>query len=469
MTLKGQMRDLATGTRHLRPRTKVMLFLLTMAIGQAGCTSSRSSIRSIWDQVPTVRWTGRLLESETRAGVDAKGAEPAVAANVAVKVDSENEKSASDDTTTESPASKPVASRQGSWFEWPKEQIEPNHDRQSSSGELTTDSSRSDSAMERLNAALFGETRPRQALPEHSLTTLDERVQVDALLSEAKSLLEGGQFDQALAAAQKAKEVGDAAHLEYLPDEERPSDLVSRIEGHREAVRLNIDLKSEDFAGQSSIQDDTNRETAPDLQKETAETKDGRGLNRIRRDLSTLFRREKKAGSTENAPPAEKPLQTTSADGARSRKNSNSSVSDAREAIVMANRSVSLGPPEDSDPASFEVVPSDRVEVASESSLSIPPPLDDPDDDSPDEPEMATRTLSPNRSIRDADVASIPADFESVDSGTGFQDMNAPPSHRSRDDGATREPLREADWTIYYIVFGVATLYAVRCYRRGAT
>lgn len=462
----------------------MIVVLLCLSSGTGGCTSSRPTIRSIWEQVPTVRWTGRLLESETRAGDSSSPSEPVVAANVAVKIDSENSAGNTKESTPGGRSSK-TSSSDDSPHAHPLDHDSPANravtdSDQKSLFDLTSENDRSDSAMERLNSALMGNSLQRQALPERSLTSLDERVEVDSLLSQARQLLDRGQLDQALEIAQQARQIGDAAHLEYSPDEERPSDLISRIQGHQEAARLKIDPKFEDFAGSSPTADEPNQDAANDHQKKTPESKDGRGLSRIRRDISTLFRREKKSSSTsesESAAPARKTSSSMPEGESKSREQqaAHKSVNLTRDAIVMANRSVSLGPPEESSSPSVDAVNEGRDDFPPEPNLSIASTIADMDEERDDAPARsaslpARTTLSPQDELEADGVASMPTDFQAVESTSAFQDMASPRNSRVRDDQSeSHEPLREADWTIYYIVFGLCSLYAVRCYRCGAT
>src|SRR5262249_21123283 len=87
----------------------------------------------------------------------------------------------------------------------------------------------SNSQIERLKAALDDDAE-RAKEPSRQLSNHDVRVRVESLLQRSRNLFDLGQLREARHTAKIAHELGDSAKLDYSPDEERPIDLVQRIE-----------------------------------------------------------------------------------------------------------------------------------------------------------------------------------------------------------------------------------------------
>ena len=337
---------------------------------------------------------------------------------------------------------------------------------------------RADSSLERLNAALREDVLQAEMLPERSLTGLDERVRIDSLLSQAKRLLELGQLDQARQIALVAQDLGDTAQIDYSPDEDRPIDLVRRIEGQLEALRLKEGPRAKRDIVDSDVDllpsDDSPFESNSTA-SQTSPAPEASGLARMRRDWSTLFRREKKNATTDKDP-ATKPLNLPQtplpAEPRRQQQQANqNSDSKLNEAIVLANRSVSLGTREldATSPVSliaeaFDAVPREDDSASESSSLTDANFREGRELPLPD-------AINSERPSNDADEAAlVPPEFDPIESVNSSNEIASSQSDRFRPQPPFREETPpDSDWTFFYIGCGFCSLLALGCYRRGAT
>ena len=299
-----------------------------------------------------MRWPSRELNTDSQKLQSAS--EPVVAANVALK--KEGETDPAETTSSYEPKSKSPPELQG----WRFNPAEPRSDDFAGRTEISdpvepgspaaNPSEHSNSPLDRLNAALTDDLQ--NALPERSVTRLEERLRVESLISHAKEMLEVGQLERARDAALTAQEIGETAQIDYSPDDDRPVDLVRRIESQLESTRLTHESSSETDASASVA-------PKPDLDSPPLATKHSGPIEREPKETtkpprtwSTLFRREKKPTSPLPADPVvqtSNQVTTTPTDFLqKSTRNAISPRTEAHDAIVIANRGVSLG---SSDPA----------------------------------------------------------------------------------------------------------------------
>ena len=438
----------------------------------------------------------RPLTNGSRFRWPATSAEPAMAANVAVKADPIDESTSARPSMTNKrlkPSDNPAeplanATIADSQVDESRPEIDPLDD--SNDDESADESVRSVSSMDRLNAALRNNELETEALPQRSLTGLNERLRVDALLARAKKLLEIGQVDQAHDTALQAQDIGDTAQIEYSPDEDRPIDLVRQIEGQLEAIRLKLTPQSDAHRVETAeapnfdapvFSDESPAGTASTDSK-TSPTESDTGLARIRRDWSTMFRQKKKTGSTEPGSAAKQgvtpsaPLQPPKLKtDAQNRQASRSTERDVGNAVVQANRSVSLGPLDTNDLT-------DTASVSKEINEDLIAPAANPpeliaDADGDEAPNESFRSApvelmpDPSGSTFDADdTDGAPPDFDAVEPVAISRDRTKAEFTRPRlevaeDDGQDRQ----SDWTLFSIGFGLCSILAIGCYRRGAT
>ena len=322
---------------------------------------------SLWKQVPPVRWPGK--ETHLDRGSADNLAEPAVAANVALQQDSTSQS----ESTSEVLARAEATSTGGKSKSPPRRLglplISPDRETEGTSSDPNsrepaetthahpTETDQFNSPLERLNAALTDDVRHAMTLPRRSVTALEERFRVDSLISRAKELFAIGQLDRAHEAAIAAQELGDAAQLDYAPDEDRPLDLVRRIEGQMDAIRLTQEPGTADESSAATRTEEPEEATQLSTQLATPPAKEAKGTLKTPRNWSTFFRREKKPAAPApedpviHGPLTQDPVTQVSSETLRktSRADRIDSTPPARnhqipahDAIVMANRSVSL-------------------------------------------------------------------------------------------------------------------------------
>lgn len=453
------------------------LFVLSLA----GCTSSpRYSLSSLWQ--PPERWYLKRSESHSIAGDDEHKAEPAVAANVALEIE-----------TGDAPRSKPTVPSE--------ERAKPllanilnrhplTDGRQPTSNEVIpqtgVEKARPDhfanreqvnSPMDRLNAALTDDSIDSPALPQPSLTNLEERNQVKRMLDQANKLLGMGQFEQARQTARKALELGDSAQLDYSPDEERPIDLVRRIESQIESIEQ---PNPESALTALPISKETDTADGPNSPEGLSKppTKDPSSLSRIRRDISTLFRRgggKKPTGFESDTVEQTSSIVQSASESSEPKplpKGGSTSSSKKSDAIVLANRSVTLGPLESigsSDQRDDLADSSDVLESVFDDQQSpvviMPVPdgqgnLADVDSASDLQmPRAPRRVDDPSIGQPDLDVSETAATFQEPLAKGVPQSVNS--------DESSAEPRRDADWTWCYVCIAISAGLALYLYRRG--
>ena len=468
-------------------RVASILVLLLVVASENGCSTARPSIKSLWQQVPPVRWSSK--DSQSQAAKKENVAEPAVAANVAIKSNDSGKTDVAEGITATETRTKPQQSRLTTRVSRPEHASndsqstfetvdfsEPNTQPLNSDGERTGP----DSPLERLNAALSDDALQAQSLPQRSVTMLEERFRVDSLLSRAGRLIEIGQLQQAKEAALLAQELGDAAQLDYSPDEDRPIDLIRRIDGQLEAIRL---------ADQPAPKEDNEPENAVATEAPSSDDvavpsnspeKELKVLTRKNRNWSAFFRREKKTSAPSAEPGRHAPETLTLGTPASVRDDSQSVARSAgtvrRDAVVMANRSVSLA---NAEPAN------ERESTAFPDSDDQKTSVEDPFAGTiPNSTGLENSRVRSDRAVSFAVSSDSSRTTSEPDEGTGaFPEVDAvetlipthevetetdnEPTRPSRSDST--ESIRPADGTLFYLTMAACTVLALIYYRRGAT
>lgn len=340
--------------------------------------------------------------------------------------------------------------------------------------------------LERLKAAL---TEDAKRNTEPSLSTGvsgDARLRVDSLLSRARRLFDVGQFTEARHTAQIARELGDTAQLDYTPDEERPIDLVHRIDDQLQAMEQPLDETDNSSVVDA---DRSKNEEQPSVEPKANATESpgnrpwllGRGMN--------VFRRDRKPAAADaviipaavdNTPP----LVSLSLE----LEGNTNPGTDSRTAVVQANRSVALStvtsPPKVSREAiQFRAVDRSEAEGHLRSSQSVDEadtyepelPGDSPRatvTESPDESLVETANFSPDDGPRlSADnTSSPPPTLEDVRPVSPFRNVasQAKPAHPSSSE--LIEPRGSLwSWASGAVCISACSVLALACYRRGAT
>ncbi len=199
-----------------------------------------------------------------------------------------------------------------------------------------------------MKEALSEDARRAKEPNRHAGGPSDARVRVESLLTRARRLFDIGQLTEARRTAQLAQDLGETARLDYSPDEERPIDLVHRIDDQMQST---ADVPSKPT---TELADNELNPSKAETSKPAAGD-EPTGLSWWRGSGIGVFRRERKPVATEeasNAVPvaAESPRVSLGLD------TDADSETDSREAVVQANRSVALSsfalPHDDASPVS---------------------------------------------------------------------------------------------------------------------
>lgn len=335
--------------------------------------------------------------------------------------------------------------------------------------------------LERLQAAINddaerADTRSRIANGGH-----DVRLRVESMLEKSRRLFDLGQLREARHTAKIAQEIGDSARLDFSPEEERPVDLVQRIDDHIRGAET-AETPSTDSNGESLVAAEKN----PGVAKPPA-VKEQDSSNRQRRDWSglTVFRRERKPTTGEQAvnPPGiavtnrKPPIVQLSVDGDRT------AADEADGAVVQANRSVSIKQSSSqtsanssvSFPAESETVEPVELQSNREPTEEAPELTEDAvamTDVTPDEttvnPAWTGDRLKPP-SATDED-SPPPADFDESRPISAFREINSPPQTSLKTPMISSDE-RPVGWGTYIAatLFSLCAFAAVFWYRRGAT
>lgn len=468
----------------------------------SGCVSGpRRTMTQFLPSVAQTWWPGTREEPDE----ETKPAEPSVTANVAVVADSSETDSDNRQTSVvEAPAtskrerggrassssgsvtaqsggrvaSPPLASEQKVAARDPVEAAAIN----SSSGEGDQDQ------LERLKAALSEDARRNTEPNRTAGSSGDARLRVDSLLGRARRLFDVGQFSEARQTAQFAQELGETARLDYSPDEERPIDLVHRIDDQLQSMPE----PSDETGTENSNVVDTERpktEELPSAEPKTTAVESsgnrswllGRGMNVFRRDRKPVATDAVIApAAADNAQP-QVTLSLEVDDNAKAN-------TDSRTAVVQANRSVALSTVTSPQRTPREAI---RTQVTDHSDVERSRHPSQPSDELgseasefPEDGQRAATTDSPDRSLDN------PANFSSDDGPQLTTDNTATPppvledvrpvspfrnvagqtktSHASRSEHT--EPRGSVwGWAIGAACLMACSLLALACYRRGAT
>lgn len=477
-----------------------MLFLL------AGCKHTpRQTMTGLWDSVPQVRWTGSRVES----GQLAKP-EPSVAANAAASVSKPDAETRSSSTSEKSTrpglaSSKMDPVQTAGNVETPNQVSASGYNSEAeSSAAAKVDSTNTENAfadqgqdqIERLKAALDDDAERAEESPRQSGTAHDVRVRVDSMVEKARRLFDLGQLREARHTAKVAHDLGDSARLDYSPDEERPIDLVQRID---DRIKETIDLADEiDASPSTTIADVTPSADRPSMTSPPsvansaaaapnsksaplAKVAEPESNVKARKDWTqglNVFRRDRKSN------PIAAPVAThvsavvpnteiTIPLGLETDIEANESND---RAVVQANRSMTLSKAprsnSPSEPQDFIEPPENSTDLNEESSgvvslalgadasrnqsdLSISPPW--PDD------------FAAPRQLNVEEPTSTSVDFDEVEPLSPFRDVAAQPSNPAPTPTICDSPRPcDQSWFVGIALFAVCALVAVFWYRRGA-
>ena len=343
-----------------------------------------------------------------------------------------------------------------------------------------------DDQLERLKAALNDDARRNTEPNRMASLSGDARLRVDSLLSRAKRLFDVDRLSEARQTAQIAQELGETARLDYSPDEERPIDLVHRIDDQLQAMQQPSDEAGAETNDVANA-DRSKAEESPAAELKTAATEStgnrswlGRGMN--------VFRRDRKPSATDamiipaaaDNTPSQVSLSLELDDEAGTN-------TDSRAAVVQANRSVALSTVISSQSADREPVRpqaidrnagdessrSNQSSVEADSVVSEFPGVGrsadgDISDRSLDDPATFPADGGPQLTTDDS-ATTLPA-LEDVRPVSPFRNV-AGQTKASRP--SSPEHVESHDmiwgWGVGTACLLACSLLALTCYRRGAT
>lgn len=327
--------------------------------------------------------------------------------------------------------------------------------------------------IERLKAALDDDAE-RAREPDRQAPSHDARARVESLLSRARHLFDLGQLREARQAAKIAHELGDSARLDYSPDEERPIDLVQRIDDQlketSQAAATNE--TAENPAAQPEKQPQQQQSKAP-------ATTAGDSNARAKRDWGfSVFRRDRKNAPVEQtAVQAVTPQIQTSPASPGVQLGFEVDAAEAEQAVVQANRSLRLrgkGSKSSAEAAEQdEPVPS--LQSAIRRAGSAPGESGGPAEEQ-HSAELASHqttwasemTEAPQHLDVDVPTQS-PAEFEEVKPLKPFRDVAGEAMQVAPVDLQEDGHRFSYGWILGLIAFAVCSGVAAFWYRRGAT
>lgn len=466
----------------------------------------------LWGSVPQVRW------SRAESNEEPKRSEPSVVANAAkaTNITAEaaatgNSIQASNDRTPDrnnrESGSVPAKGQQrdGAADE-PKAPLgadsTASHDAADRSavgdaGEMTASGSipagSTDDNIESLKAGLDDDAQRAKEPPHQFGGAHDVRVRVESLLERSKHLFATGRLREARHTAQIAHDLGESARLDFSPDEERPVDLVHRIDDQIEASsRADLVRPKELLNAEPGARTEGNvprNSAAPDEPtRNPAGHDDSANRSHSRRDWSyglNVFRRDRKSGSADPAavaPATSSPVAASPVDVQLGLEVESEAKVETHTAVVQANRSISLA---GNSPASEER-PTSRPRYESAAPISYVPGPNTVQEESIERVTTSRSTLS---------EADLPSDSswprDNTDDGRRLvmEDEVTPPEvdevrpiaefhDVARQRSAERTELFNSPktedgapwgWIAGLVAFGICGIFAVFCYRRGAT
>ncbi|MFO1042859.1 MAG: hypothetical protein U0941_13795 [Planctomycetaceae bacterium] len=459
----------------------LLLTVLFASSSLTGCHhNSRKTMTDLW-HAPQ-RWTGRIeipaIAEKNEPSVSANNAATAVAkAPEAEQFADETAGKAvvqvADSSETSRPNQGSVPAKSDALvtleFNDSASDLEPLVT--SSPQSVFTDSSAEQ--LERLQAAINDDAKRADTPSRIANGGHDVRLRVESMLEKSRRLFDLGQLREARHTAKIAQEIGDSARLDFSPEEERPVDLVQRIEDH---------IRGEEDANAAP----TETAAAPVSTEEKSFLDDKRLAaneqeiaNRQRRDWSGLavFRRDRKLADQDGTGTAKKSsVVQLSLDGDRA------TTEEPDGAVVQANRSVSISRnPVQTNSNSSVTFPAESEPVEPTELQSNQEPADEPpeftnpvaiaDIDSPEggvNPAWTGDRLKPPGAT-DED-SPPPADFDESRPISAFREINSPPQTSLKTPENSSDD-RPAGWGTYIAatLFSVCAAAAVFWYRRGAT
>lgn len=493
---------------RLRRCAVLILIAAFFLLPLVGCKhASRQSMSSLWGP------QGRRLETRTDSGIPPQ-TEPSVSANSGASVATQQSDSSDPADPNKATTAEPVATRSTSSLQTIAGALAATRpiftDRDANAAdvpsaefgqqEITPAASIIDEGgqeqLERLEAALDRDAEQAAGVRRLAGSTHDVRVRVDALLEKSRRLFDLGQLREARHAAKVAHDLGDSARLDYAPDEERPIDLVLRIDDRiKEASELGesqtpIESLAKDSLPTESATANANAATsvsnAPTSSKATPAVKsgDGESPNKPRKGWTqslNVFGGGRKP--TTPTPAATQPSSTPSAapeaPAVQLALDTHTAAPEVNDgAVVQANRSLTLATaPRTAKPESIPDRSGDT-----DSSISEFEPHAESTESSVEaaafavnQPDLASDLRSwPTESVAAKtphidEPAPTSADLIDVEPLPPFRDMAGPAPTRTDDADAPHE-CRSSDygWPIGIALFVGCSLVAVFWYRRGA-
>ncbi len=467
----------------------LLLTVLVTSTALTGCHhNSRQTMTDLW--TAPQRWSGRIelptIAEKSEPSVSANNAATAVAkapaaedvadesaGKAVVQVADSNETAMSNQGVSANSKNEGLVTLE---FNDSATDLEPLTT--SSPQSVFTDSSAEQ--LERLQAAINddaerADTRSRIVNGGH-----DVRLRVESMLEKSRRLFDLGQLREARHTAKIAQEIGDSARLDFSPEEERPVDLVQRIDDHIRGEE-SADSTPPGSAAEPVVTADKNPTGA-----KTPVAKEQDSSNRQRRDWSGLavFRRERKAITADQAGnPAglgaakKTPIVQLSLDGDRA------ATDEADGAVVQANRSVSIkqslpqgsANPSLSYPAESEPIEPTDLQTNREPTEEPPELTEDavamtdvaPDENGVNPAWTGDRLKPPSATDEDSPP---PADFDESRPISAFREINSPPQTSLQMPMISGDE-RPASWGTYVAatLFSLCAVAAIFWYRRGAT
>ncbi|MBS0206529.1 MAG: hypothetical protein JSS49_26875 [Planctomycetes bacterium] len=362
----------------------------------------------------------------------------------------------------------------------------------------SADSQSSADPIERLKAALHEDVERARTAPRLSSGAHEVRVRVESMLEKSRRLFDLGQLREARHTAKIAHDLGDSARLDYLPDEERPIDLVQRIDDQmREVEQAKEAALSTATATQrpEPVPPAAPKTVVGSASKDSQSTKppEADAVARQKRDWSyglNVFRRDRKPGGTEpNTVPSTQPSAVSlPVQMGIEAEPSSASLENSDGAVVQANRSLTLNrDPEQSDerverqprdlssPIAYVAYPRggrrEEPEDELQPHVATEPEVEQqaPDFEARFEERSLDATSIPPARIEE-DATPPPAEFDEVKPIAPARDRSgqsvpeaAPPLASE-----TRRPT-SGGWLYGIAGFAVCAVFAGIWYRRGAT
>ena len=330
--------------------------------------------------------------------------------------------------------------------------------------------------IERLKAALDADAEQVRE-PSRQSTTYDVRARVDSLLQRSRNLFDLGHLREARHTAKIAHDLGDSASLDYPPDQERPIDLVQRIDDQlKSADGQAADQVAEGTTPDVMMGDPLDKSIAPPRPAAVADTETS-AKSRLDWGLS-VFRRDRKNQAAAAAAPEPVAAATVVAPPAV-RLGLEADTEESDQAVVQANRSTTLLGAASSDvtePAESETVtptsllpPQRSIEQDAKSGSSL---FEDGSgrETNLQQPLMALELSDAPERLVIEETALPPAEFDEVRPLRPFRDV----ARNSHSESNISERIEQApsfhwNWIFGLTMFAICSGFAWSWYRRGAT